>query len=250
MRALLLLLTTVFSLCAAVFEVQYSVSYWFLGRIGTTYLKLETRENHYRIDATAKLEGVAALLARHHIEHHASEGRIGPDGTLIPHHYDANKTLDGYAQYRRYYFEPRQRRILLQERTMWEETSRHFDLHRMRFVSEIHPHEQNRMRLLSFYAANDLLTLYFNAGKRLKSLTVNNMITLKAVGARNGDVKITRQTGPNHFSVTLDQDIFKSKDGKLYVEADEAMYVNYAVLKNVLLFGDLEVKREWMKRSP
>jgi hypothetical protein len=104
--------------------------------------------------------------------------------------------------------------------------------------------------MLSFYATNDLLTLYFNAGKHLESLAVNDTVTLKAVGARNGDVTITRQTGPNRFAVTLDQDIFKSRDGKLYVEADETMYVDYAVLKNVLLFGDLEVKKEWIKRSP
>jgi hypothetical protein len=201
MKALLLLLTAAFSLCATVFEVQYSVSYWFLGRIGTTHLRLETRDNHYRIDATAKLEGVAALLARHHVEHHSSEGRIASDGTLIPHHYDANKTLDGYEQYRRYYFEPRQRRILLQERTKREETLRHFDLHQMRFVTELHSHEQSRILLLSFYATNDLLTLYFNARKHLESLAVNDTVTLKAVGARNGDVTITRQTGPNRFAI-------------------------------------------------
>lgn len=250
MKSSILFLLTALSLHAAVFEVQYSVSYWFLGRIGTTNLRLETHDGHYRIDATATLEGVAALLARHHHERHSSEGRVGNDGTLIPVRYDVNKTLDGFSELKRYYFEGRQRRVLLQEHIKAEASSRHFDLHAMQFVSKVHTEEHSRMRLLAFYCRNDLLTLYFNARKPLKKLAANQSLSLKAVGARHGDVRIARLPETNHFAVKLDQDIFKSKNGTLYVEADDAMYVKRAVLKDVLLFGDLEVEREWLKRSP
>lgn len=237
-------------LSAAEFEVQYSVSYWFLGRIGTTHLQLSTDKKHYRIEATAKLEGIAALIARHHQEHHVSTGSIDKDRRLIPHHYDVNKTLDRYQNLRHYYYEPRQKRILLQEAQTWESTSRTFSLDSMHFITKNKTEHNTAIRLLTYYCEDDLLTLYFNARAVLKLLNINQSTSFKAVGARHGDVTVMKLKEPNRFAVTLHQDIFKSKDGRLLVETDDETFVKSAVLKDVLLFGDLEVEREWIKRSP
>ncbi|HHH72219.1 MAG TPA: DUF3108 domain-containing protein [Sulfuricurvum sp.] len=245
-----LLLLASLGLHAAVFEVKYSVSYWILGRIGTTHLRLETNNRHYRIHATAELEGVAALIARHHREHHTSEGVISSNGTLIPVQYDVNKTLDDYEDLKHYYFNRRQKRILLKEHIKHEKIARRFDLNTMHFVTEKYTKKNRSTRLLSFYCENDLLTLYFNSEHPLKNLEGGDSIFFKAVGARHGDVHVTRLKKKNRFAVKLDQDIFKSKDGILFIESDDEMYVKNALFKDVLLFGDLEIKREYLKRSP
>ena len=250
MRALLLLSAAAVLLHSAVFEVQYAVSFWFLGRIGTTTMHFESADGRYRIEANATLEGIAALIAHHHSEHHVSSGHIAADGTLIPKHYDVTKTLDDYRSIRHYYFDRRHRRILLQQQTERTVSERRFDIDSMQFDTKRRLKKSAFVRLEPFYAENDLLSLYFNVRNVLGTLKASEQLQLSAVGARNGEVHISRQNGMYDFFVYLDQDIFRSKEGKLFVQTDRDLYVKSAVMKDVLLFGDLDVEREWLRQSP
>lgn len=250
MRLLPLFLLMSMTLHAAVIEVQYGITYWWLGRIGTTHMRFESHGDRYRIEAEAYLEGIAALIGRHHRERHTSTGMIADNGDLIPHRYDVNKTLDDYQSLQQYYFEPRQRRILLSTEDAYKTTRKHFDLATLGFKQIDTVDRRRYMRVMPFYARNDLLTLYFNVRRHLDPLATDGTLQLRTVGARDGKVTIKTASEHNRFTVLLDQEIFKSKEGKLFVETDASHYVTRAVLKDVLLFGDLEVEREWIKQSP
>lgn len=231
------------------FEVRYGVSFWFFGQIGVTTLHLQRNATDYKIEAHARLQGIAAAIAHHHTEYHVSEGQIGADGRLIPRQYRVYKTLDHYRNHRSYRFDYRLKRItqaFMQERNV---TSHHFDPRRLGMTKQQETQHKTWQRIESFWAEDDLLTLYFNGRSALRGLRLAQTVSLHAVGARHGDVRV-RRTGRFTFDVLLDQEIFKTKDGKLFVQSDENFYVEKAIIKDVVLFGDLEVAYEKMQWSP
>lgn len=250
MRWFLLFILLGTPLHAARFEAQYAVTFWWLGRVGTTHIHFESHGKHYRIEAEAYLEGIAALIAHHHHERHTSTGTIADNGDLIPHRYDVNKTLDNFQSLQHFYFRAPQHRILFYAEDTYKRTQKHFNPATMGF-KQVNMVEKHRYRrVMPFYARNDLLTLYFNVRRHLDTLAADSTLRLHAAGARDGKVTISAAPERNHFIVLLEQEIFKSKEGKLFVETDASHYVTRAVLKDVLLFGDLEVEREWIKQSP
>lgn len=250
MRFVSLLTVFCFTLNAAVLEATYDISYWFLEHIATTTLRFESSNGHYRIDASAELHGFAAALAHHHSEHHTSIGRTDAAGKLIPEVYIAIRTLDGYRREQRFTFDRRQRQILLRQREMRVVKTRWFDPVAMRYTVSETPREHTFFRRETYYADDDLLTLYFNARALLKALPPNTLVSLPCVGSRDGIVKAQKRADPLEFILFINQDIFRSKEGKLDVEMDKDLYVKKAVLKDVFLFGDLEVKRVGLNPAP
>jgi hypothetical protein len=250
MRLIVLLLASSIVVRAAVLEASYDISYWFLGRIGTTTLRCETGKGRYRIEAEARLDGIAAVLAHHHTERHISTGRIGPDRQLIPERYDVITTRDGYRKEKHYVFDRRHHRILLRQRVEHMVNKRHFDALQMRHVSAKKPETLTSRSIEPYRAQDDLLTLYFNAGKVLRQLPPQTGHILYAAGAEEGRVKIIRNNESFTFSVFLNQEIFRSHKGELQIETDRNLYVKRAVLKDVFLFGDLKVERAWLRQSP
>lgn len=243
-----LLITAALGLQAATIEARYSISFWVIGRVGTASLKLTTEQQRYRIEANATLEGIAALLAHHHSEHFLSEGRIDAQGHLIPERYRVLRTMDDYRREQLYRFGPNGVTVYQHEKMLL--TLRRFDPDTMRYVSKSRPAERRSFLRLPYRAWDDLLTIYFNARPQLEMLTPKDSLTLRAAGADNGEVNVTRMPAPYRYSVQLDQDIFRSAHGEMEIETDKAYYVKNAVLKDVLLFGDLEVEREWLRQSP
>ncbi|WP_345985924.1 DUF3108 domain-containing protein [Sulfurimonas sp. HSL-1656] len=243
-----LLITGALGLQAATIEARYSIAFWVIGHVGTTTLKLTTGQQRYRIEANATLEGIAALLAHHHSEHFLSEGHIDAQGRLIPERYRVLRTMDDYRREQLYRFG--RNGITLYQHEKMLVTLRRFDPDTMRYVAKSRPAERRAFLRLPYPAEDDLLTLYFNARPQLESLASGDSLTQHAAGTDGGEVHVTRRPAPYRYSVQLDQDIFRSARGEMEIETDEAYYVKNAVLKDVLLFGDLEVEREWLRQSP
>jgi len=244
MRPILLIASLfLLTLHAEVVEARYAISYGVLGRIGTTTLRLNVQHGRYRIDAEAGLEGIAALLARHHTERHTSRGLVNGSGRLVPDRYDTLRTMDNYRRTQRYLFDRGHRRILLRQQLDRNET-------RGRFLTETVPRHYRFARRLPYWALNDLLSLYFNARSALERMANGGKIHFDAVGSRDGVVRIEKEQRPSEFVIYVNQDIFRSREGKLHISVDREFFVKSAVLKDVFLFGDLKVEREWLKRSP
>lgn len=250
MRLFSLLLFVTLSTHAAVLEATYDISYWFLDHIATTSLRFESANGRYRIEANATLHGFAAALAHHHAEHHVSTGRIDTHGRLIPDTYRTERSLDGYKRTQRYTFDRQRHTIVLkQDETRMIET-RHFDPLAMRYSVTESPQEISFTRRERYDADDDLLTLYFNARKGLKKLPPGQTVKLPCVGSRSGIVTVGKTARPLEFILFIDQDIFRSKEGKLDIEMDRNFFVKKAVLKDVFLFGDLKVQRQRLEERP
>lgn len=250
MRRILLLFFTLLNLQAETIEARYTLSYWILDDIAVVTLRYVSEKGRYHIDAEAKLQGVTAVLANHHVERHHSEGRVDAAGRLIPERYDAVRTYDGYVREQHYRFDHKRKRVLQRQTEERTRTERRFDAESIRFVSERKTQEHHFERVEPFYAPDDLLTLYFNARKSLKSMPPNSRRIFPAVGSRNGKVTVSKKSAPLAFGLIMDQDIFRSKAGEMDLQMDEAFYVVRSVLKDVLLFGDLKVERVYLKREP
>ncbi|GEM_PF-5235054 len=236
-------------------DASYTISYAFFDDIAETTLRFESDGRRYRIVADAWLKGIAASLARHHREHHESEGIVTADGRLLPLHYRSVRRLDRFRMQRRYTFDHRHRQVLLTQTVDRNVTKRTFDRHRLRWVEKTDTTRKTGHYRMNFYAKDDLLTLYFNARKLLAGRE-GKPLKIPAVGSRNGLVTLERiadisaggllDSPANALAcrVLIDQDIFRSKKGELFVGLDANLLVNEAVLKDVFLFGDLHVRRK------
>ena len=248
LSALLFALTA--SLSAVTLDAEYSLSYGIFPAIGTTTLHYESADGRYRIVAEARLHGLAAILAHHHTERHISIGAIDAKGRLVPQRYETLRTMDGFRRERSYLFEQRHRYIIFEEHVDIQRKEKHFDPQTMHYVETVHPEKMFYRHIELYQAKDDLLSLYFNGRETLSALPVGETFNFAAAGAEHGIVKVTRQVLPLHFIFLLDQDIFRSKQGEVYVVTDEALYVKSAILKDVFLFGDLKVEREWLRTGP
>ena len=236
-------------------NARYKISYAFFSDIAETTLHFRRNHGRYRIEAKASLKGFAAALAHHHREFHTSEGIVTDDGRLLPRRYTVVRTLDDFRREQVYTFDYTRKSIRLTQTVDRNITERRFNSERLSFETSVtHKHEIRYYRM-NFFAEDDLLTLYFNVRKLLESPTVPVKRRLGAVGSRSGIVILEtlppRSVTPLPDSplntmicrVFIDQDIFRSKKGELYIGLDRSLLVNEAVLKDVFLFGDLHVER-------
>ena len=116
--------------------------------------------------------------------------------------------------------------------------------------------ESKSTEVLPYYAENDILTLYFNFAENIKDIKAGEHKIYHAVGAnpKDGKVDVLSPTGEKleevkescegnagdrHLIVTINQKIFQSENGELFILFDRAGETKKAVLKNVILFGDI-----------
>ncbi len=241
-------------------DVNYTISYGIFDDIAESSLHFERRSGRYRIRATAGLKGFAAMMAHHHREIHTSEGLVTPAGKLRPLSYTSIRLLDGFRRERRYRFDYPHRRIWMTQTIERNVTSRRFDAANFTWRRDVNTSRHTGCYRMNYFAQNDLLTLYFNARELLRR---NDAVlhVLAAVGSRDGKVRLqslrkgasgTQLLEPTlrYFArVFIEQDIFRSAHGELYLGLDDALLVDEAVLKDVFLFGDLKVKRTGLQKK-
>ena len=236
-------------------DARYSISYAFFSDIAETTLQFRRGHGRYRIEAKARLKGFAASLAHHHREFHTSEGLVTADGRLLPRRYTVIRTLDDFRREQVYTFDYKRNTVWLTQSVDRNISERRFNPQNLAFETSVVRKHETRYFRMNFFARDDLLTLYFNARSLLDNPSVPVKKRLRAVGSRNGTV-ILETLPPGSVNallhsplnrlvcrVFIDQDIFRSKKGELYIGLDKLLLVNEAVLKDVFLFGDLYVER-------
>ena len=117
---------------------------------------------------------------------------------------------------------------------------------------------------MPYYAKNDILSLYFNILKIVGDCDRPFDETLHAVGAekKTGRVRVETLTGkalkeakrlvgdaPCYLRVTVYQKLFGSKGGNLYLGMRRDNIVTKAVLKDVVMFGDVRGRLVELKRE-
>jgi hypothetical protein len=235
---LIFLLAT--SLFASNISAKYKVSFGIFGELGIANTSLHVdEENRYKIVVHALTTGLANFLSGEREEWHISVGRVDKNGVLVPNYYE--KTVRRYSSsdgetvlkkdIRKYIFNHDKKELKVQK-TVLKGKKREFE-------------EKDG----DYYAPNDLLSLFFNFKKMLPSLEVKTASKFYAVGANKTDGRIDviplkknkdLDWKEGHLmKVIINQKIFSSKKGELLINLGDDGLCKQAVLKDVLLFGDI-----------
>jgi hypothetical protein len=212
----------------AKYRVKYGV--FNLGE-ATASLKID-EDGFYEAEVKAKATGFSATLSGKRVETYKSMGRL-VDGKLIPDSLEKVRSSNKKTKHTNYVFDHEQKQIAVFEERCDNKVCSH--------SSEILPE----------YTENDILTLYHNVVfmfskegvKELNSSAVGSKQSVHVIVPEGKQLKTAKKAFDDaeglYLLVILNQDIFGSDKGELYINLDDDMTVSRAVLKNTMLFGDI-----------
>jgi len=231
---------------AKVFHVNYEAKFGILGKVGKINNTIITKNGRYTIDTTLKLYGVAKMLLGNQKEHYISKGRV-VDGIFLPEFYSMSTIKKHKRMLKEYHFDHKTHK-LVRIKKKWRDGKLTSD----------------EKKEVNFYAKDDLLTLYFNMDKHIKAHKNQHRFTLNVAG-------LERQKGKVTISVATSKDIeeykddlgssaswyakarivqksFKNKSGDILLSASEDGYIQKAVIKDLVMYGDAVLKRVESRR--
>jgi hypothetical protein len=229
-------------------EATYKVSFGIFGEVGMAKASLHVKEDRtYEISMYAYTTGFSAFLSGNRQEWFHSSGEVDANGLLVPHVYKkiVQREKNSVTLEKREFFTQRD----IKTYTFSHATKKILLVKQKEINSKLVSQSQEE---LSYFSENDLLSLFFNFKMLLKSLHVQDF-SLYAVGANKKDGRIDIQKLTEHekikkefswedgeyLKVTINDKIFASKKGELLVNLREDGIVKSAVLKDVILFGDI-----------
>ncbi len=215
-------------------HVGYDISYAIFGSIGKAdaRLRIDPESQRYKITIEASATGVAKLMSNRRIESYSSEGRVA-DGLLVPEMF-RTETRKGkhFREAHTYRFDYRNRVIL----------------HESSVTSD--GRTQRKQEKLSYFAGDDILTLFFNLHRYVKrGICTGSRCRLRAVGANDKDGRVDIAPQGKYLKVILHRRIFASKRGEIYVHLRKDGISDFAMLKDVIFFGDVKAKANTIEFS-
>jgi len=241
--SLLLFVSTIFSSNYSL-DAKYDVSYGFFGNIGVAQAYFNLDNGTYRIKIKAHPTGLVKVLTKNRIESYESTG-IVKNGILIPQVYVTKLIRDGKTDIKRYLFDYNNKQVTLIRTKVTDKDKSAYK------------------KVLPFFANNDILTLFFNLKHILGSdFKADDEIVLKAVGASEKDGKVNLRSLADKekkeiskligkdghlLSVTLNQKIFASPKGEMFLNLNDDGICTKAILKDVIMFGDIRGEINNMK---
>lgn len=222
-------------------RAAYDVSYGIFGTIGTANAVLKKQKNTYAIDIALAATGLAKTLSGGRREHHHSEGIIR-DGKLISRRYEVVRQYGSTKVVKRY--------VIDQE---------HHKVYKSYIKYQQGKIENKEKKVLDFFSQDDLLTLYFNLDHLIIDKHRAGTYTFHAVGAEKQHGKVTVIVPSNtalpayredlcadadwYATVVIHQKIFMSKEGRLELAVGKDGITQQALLKDLILFGDIRAVR-------
>ena len=221
-------------------DATYSVSYGMFGELGISEAHLETDGNTYSIKVSALTTGIAKRLSQNRQEHYISQGHV-VNGMLVSDSLEVRRSHGKKASIKRYVIDHKTKRV----------TKSYIK----KKAGEVY---HNESKVLDFYSKDDLLTLYFNLSKII-DLKKSGTYTVSAVGAEKQQGKVTivipdakdrtryekvfGKGNFNYLTAIVYQKLFQSNRGELIIAIGKDNIAEKAVLKNLILYGDLIAKR-------
>lgn len=238
-RVLVLLFLFYFNLFAETLQSSYKVSFGVFGTLGNATTIFKKYDDSYYIRMEADTVGLAKVLSNNRKEVYESRGKI-VDGVLQPTEYKKIRINNKYTKIKKFTFDHSNKKVYL-EKNHYE-----FKTNKTDYSKEIY----------QFYANNDILTLYFNILELIKIHTTDAMI-FHAIGGKkeNGRVDVIKLHGEEQvksadflgvsesetiLKVIINQKIFSSSKGELLLSIGDDNLCSIAVLKDVILFGDIK----------
>jgi hypothetical protein len=211
---------------------KYRVKYGFIN-LGEAVASLKIDENgSYETKIEAKATGFAAVLSGNRVETYKSIGKIS-DGMLIPDSLEKIRSSNKKSKNITYVFDHKEKQVAYFEERCEANNCFH--------SSEMLPE----------YVQNDILTLYHNVAfmfakdgaKELNVSAVGSREPVNVIVPEGKQLKTAEKLFDGakglYLLVVLNQNIFSSDKGRLYINLDDDMTVSRAVLKDTVLFGDV-----------
>ncbi len=220
-------------------HATYKIEYGIFGKMGVSDAYLVKKEGRYEIRMVAKATGLAKVLSGGRVEIYGSKGKV-VDGRLVPDTFTKDIKRSNKRRIKVYTFDHEAKRVVFHEKNFRDGKLK-----------------DEKNETLPYYADNDILSLYFNVAGIIGNCSEPFAKDLKAVGAekKTGRVRVETVTGsgreklkqslgdePCYLKVTIFQKLFGSKGGELYLSLNENFVVQRALLKDVIMFGDIRGK--------
>ena len=222
-------------------HVNYKGTFGVFGKVGTIYNTIDRNETDYQIETKVKLAGVAKMLLGGQKEHYISKGHL-ENGMMVSDYYVMTTIKKHKKVMKEYYIDHIKKKTYKRYRK-WKHG---------KLVKE-------EKKDLGFYAKDDLLTLYFNMDKYVRMHTKGSVFTVKAVGLekQKGIVKITipsqkaeylyqKYLGSNavwYAKALIVQENFRKKKGDIMLAGSQDGFIQKAVIKDILMYGDAKLIR-------
>ncbi len=217
---------------------DYDVEYGWFKELGDAKAQLVVSGANYHIKIEANTKGLAKFLSRGRAEVYESYGIVTPKGYL-PQKFTQYKRWSDKAERTTYVFNHAAKKVI-KIKEKYEEGKL------------IGKDEENN----KYYADNDILTLYFNISDDFRSMKAGSQKAYYAVGAnpkdgrvdliipsgaKLGEIKETFEgvRASSYVIVYINQKIFSSERGELWIAFDDKNDCERATLKDVILFGDV-----------
>ncbi|MFT7823882.1 MAG: DUF3108 domain-containing protein [Sulfurimonas sp.] len=226
---------------AEVLDVKYKVTFGLFGELGYSQAHLETEGDRYTITIEARATGLARILSRDRKEKHISRGFIS-HGRYYASRYTVETSYGNKRTYKRYQIDHQSKKVIKTKEKYKEE----------KLISR-------ERQTLRFYSSDDPLTLYFNLPGLIHEGTAPGRYKFKAIGTENqeGTVELIlpeKKKLPEYQKVLgsgdylyltaiIDQNIFLSDKGELMIAVGKEGIAQKAVLKDLIMFGDLTAER-------
>ena len=217
-------------------DAKYDIHYGFFGSIGEADANLKVDNDTYKIKLEAKAQGLVKILSKSRVEIYESTG-IVKDGMFIPNIFISTKIKGDNKNVRRYLIDHKKKEVILLRSSTNDGVA------------------SDSRTILPYYSKNDILTLFFNLKHLLdEDFKVKDGQKFVAIGAskRNGKVNIENipkqnfreiakllKKPENLLTVVLNQKIFASQKGEMFVNLNDDGICLSAVLKDVVMFGDI-----------
>lgn len=263
-KTFLLCVAAAVQLQAASVSALYDISFSVFGKIGESKVSYEHGSRFYHIHVEGYLTGAAASIGQNRREVHDSYGTI-KDGVLIPDLYKKSRHSNNRNEETYYIFDHENSTIGKYRFREKSYMDTEFDPSTMSMIETEKTEKNNSVDTLPYYAQNDVLSLFFNIRTLLKEIPRGGQKITHTAGSKNekGEMLIANPAGEKRLelaelmpenedrfiTVVIDQDIFSSDKGELYINLDSDYLAEEAMLKDVLLFGDVRGQRVWQKGS-
>ena len=225
---------------AKTINVDYLVEFGIFGEIGVANAILTQNDTTYEIDIKLKATGVSKTLSGGRKERHISTGHI-ENGVMVSDMYQVIKSTNSKTVNKVY-------KINHATKTVTKEYQR--------WKNGVKVKDENTSEV---YSKDDLLTLYFNLNSYVQDKTKSQDLLFTAVGAerQNSSVSIhipdsvelkeykdtLGKDGAWYAQAIINQDIFSSDKGELFLSIGDDGITKKAVLKDLIFFGDIRAIR-------
>ena len=230
------------TLNAETIKADYKVEFGVIGEIGVANAVLTRNENSYEINVELKATGLAKTLSGGRTEQHISKGHI-ENGLMVSDLYQVIKSYGSKTSNKIYRFD-HQKKIVTKTYKSWKN-------------GKVNKESSERLK---YYSKDDLLTLYFNLNKKIDRTKEDKHYTFLAVGAEKqegkAEIYIPKKSDYSEYKEMLGesdnswyaraiihQKIFSSDKGELLLRIGDDGITQKAILKDLILFGDVRATK-------